>query len=105
MRILITDFSVLFFCHSQLIGYVLLGGGICGCLAVIIFAIWGNKDKWMPEHSNNFFGWSFILGIIGAIAAICSSILFLTEANVQDRKLRQLKESQQRFDLERETKA
>lgn len=41
---------------TQGTGFLLLGGGICGCLGVIIFAIWGNKDKWLPEHANNFFG-------------------------------------------------
>lgn len=40
----------------QSIGFISLGGGVSGCLGVIIFAIWGNKDKWMPEHANNFFG-------------------------------------------------
>lgn len=37
-------------------GFLLLGGGTSGCIGVIIFAIWGNKDKWLPEHANNFFG-------------------------------------------------
>lgn len=41
---------------TQGTGFLLLGGGICGGIGVIIFAIWGNKDKWLPEHSNNFFG-------------------------------------------------
>lgn len=109
---------------------MLLGGGISGCIGVIIFAIWGNKDKWLPEHANNFFGvlnnnlqnfqytkrsvclfyllkfsgWSFILGVIGAIGFIASSTLFLTEANVYHRKLKQLKDSQARFELERSSK-
>lgn len=41
---------------AQGTGFLLLGGGIFGCLGVIVFAIWGNKDKWLPEHANNFFG-------------------------------------------------
>lgn len=87
----------------------------------------GNKDKWLPEHANNFFGelkkplaisaslyifilvcfigWSFILAVIGAIGLIASSAFFLTEANVQQKKLRQLKDSQARFELERSSKA
>lgn len=106
-----------------------------GCIGVIIFAIWGNKDKWLPEHANNFFGnslfidlifrmmvvhvrflinflhifnflgWSFILAVIGAVGLVAASILFLTESNVQQRKLRQLKDSQARFELERSSKA
>lgn len=114
----------------QSIGYLTLGGGISGAIAVIVFAIWGNKDKWMPEHANNFFGrtyatnvaldqnanwiecmlllfsgWSFILAAVGVIALIASATCFLTEATVHDKKIRQLKESQARFELERETKA
>lgn len=59
----------------------------------------------MPDHANNWFGWSFILAAIGSVACgICAS-LFLTEAHVQMRKLRQFKESQARFELEHETKA
>lgn len=50
-------------------------------------------------------GWSFIIGIIGAIACVVTSVLFLTEATVQEKKLNQLKDSQARFELERETKA
>lgn len=91
--------------HSQTIGYLQLACGICGGIAVIVFACFGNKDKWMPDHANNWFGWSFILAAIGSVACgICAS-LFLTEAHVQMRKLRQFKESQARFELEHETKA
>lgn len=50
-------------------------------------------------------GWSFVIGIIGSIASVLASVLFLSEATVFDRKLRQLKESQTRFDLQGETKA
>lgn len=110
----------------QSTGFLLLGGGASGCLGVIIFAIWGNKDKWLPEHANNFFGksifyamfemktiykssftflgWSFILAVIGAIGLVASSVLFLTEANVQHKKIKQLKDSQARFELERSSK-
>lgn len=50
-------FSLINICFKlQSTGYLFLGGGICGVLGVIIFAIWGNKDKWMPDHANNFFG-------------------------------------------------
>jgi predicted outer membrane lipoprotein len=58
----------------------------------------------MPGYANNWFGWSFILGCIGACAAgVCSS-LFFTEHHVQERRLRQFKESQLRFEMEHETK-
>lgn len=30
--------------------------GICGCIAVIVFACFGNGDDWMPDHPNNYLG-------------------------------------------------
>jgi PMP-22/EMP/MP20/Claudin tight junction len=71
----------------------------------LTFAIWGNKDKWMPQHANNWFGWSFILAVIGSVSCGVASSLFLTEAHIQCRKRRQLKESQARFEIEHESKA
>lgn len=50
-------------------------------------------------------GWSFILAAIGVVALIVSSLCFLTEATVHEKKIRQLKESQARFELERDTKS
>ncbi|KAJ6636344.1 hypothetical protein Bhyg_14932 [Pseudolycoriella hygida] len=40
----------------KLIGYILLATGVCGSIGVIVFACLGNRDKWMPDHANNFFG-------------------------------------------------
>lgn len=59
----------------------------------------------MPDHANNWFGWSFVVAVIGVVASGICSALFLTEAHVQERKRQQLKESQSRFELEHETKA
>lgn len=84
----------------QWIGYLLLGGGISGCLAVIIFACFGNTDGWMLGHANNFFGWSFVLACVGSVATVVASLLFLVEANIQHKKREYLKESQTRFQLE-----
>jgi H+/Cl- antiporter ClcA len=95
------DHSIFF----QTIGFILLGACVCGVIAVLVFAIFGNKDKWMPQHANNWFGWSFILGVIGSVSCGIASTLFLTEAHIQQRKRRQLKESQSRFELEHESKA
>ncbi|CAG9783001.1 unnamed protein product [Diatraea saccharalis] len=87
------------------IGYIMLGAGICGVIAVIVFASLGNTDGWMPDHPNNYFGWSFGLGVVGAVACIITAALFLTEANIQLKKREKLKESQARFELEYESKA
>uniref|UniRef100_U5EWM7 Uncharacterized protein n=1 Tax=Corethrella appendiculata TaxID=1370023 RepID=U5EWM7_9DIPT len=83
----------------RVIGLLLLAAGICGGIGVVVFACFGNKDKWMPEHANNWFGWSFILAVIGSCACGVASALFLTEAHVQARKIRQFKESQSKFEL------
>ena len=82
------------------VGNFLMFGSVCGNIAVIIFACFGNTDHWMPGHANNFFGWSFILGIIGSISGVIASILFYVEHNIQRKKRKDLKESQTRFSLE-----
>lgn len=83
----------------QGIGFVTLGSGACGCLAVIIFASFGNRRGWMLETANNWFGWSFGIGCVGSVLLLIVAALFLTEAHVQIKKRRQLKESQTRFEL------
>ncbi|KAJ0181202.1 hypothetical protein K1T71_003287 [Dendrolimus kikuchii] len=87
------------------IGYIMLAAGISGSIAVIVFACFGNTDGWMPDHPNNYLGWSFGLGVVGAVACIVAAALFLTEANIQAKKRNKLKESQARFELEYESKA
>ncbi|XP_038208516.1 uncharacterized protein LOC119829887 [Zerene cesonia] len=87
------------------LGYIMLTAGISGSIAVIVFACTGNTDGWMPDHANNYLGWSFGLGVVGAVACLITAALFLTESNIQAKKRRRLKESQARFELEEETKA
>lgn len=81
------------------VGYVVLASGICASIAVIVFASLGNRNNWMPEHANNWFGWSFVLACVGAVMALVAAPLFLTEANVQRRKRTLFKESQTRFEM------
>lgn len=45
------------------------------------------------------------MAVIGAIGLVASSVLFLTEANVQHKKQKQMKDSQARFELEHSPKA
>ncbi|XP_050358533.1 uncharacterized protein LOC126778854 [Nymphalis io] len=87
------------------IGYIMLGAAISGAIAVIVFASLGNTDGWMPDHSNNYLGWSFGLGVVGVVACLVTAALFLTEANIQLKKRNRFKESQARFELENESKA
>lgn len=89
----------------QTIGYIMLVAGISGVIAVIVFACLGNTDGWMPGHDNNYLGWSFGVGVVGAVACLVTAALFLTEANIQAKRRNKLKESQSHFELEHETKA
>ncbi|KAL1449893.1 hypothetical protein WDU94_002365 [Cyamophila willieti] len=90
---------------TLIIGATLVGAGVSAALAVIVFALFGNRDNWMPGHANNFFGWSFGVAIGSIFALLISGGLFLVETNVQEKKRRQMKESQARFEMEQETKA
>lgn len=90
---------------TKVIGFTLTGAGVCAALAVIVFALFGNRDNWMPGHSNNFFGWSFAVAIASIFALLISGGLFLLETNIQEKKRRDLKESTTRFQLQEETKA
>lgn len=89
----------------KLNAWILLFGGVCGAIAVIVFASTANRNGWMPGHDNNFFGWSFILGCIGVVAMLVASTLFFTDSYVQQRKRDKLRDSQSRFEMERETRA
>lgn len=84
----------------KLIGYLTLVSGASGAIAVIVFACFGNTDGWMPGHTNNYFGWSFALGVIGSVLMLVASGLFHVDANIQQKKRDYLKESQTKFPLE-----
>ncbi|KPI93348.1 hypothetical protein RR46_10608 [Papilio xuthus] len=89
--------------YDRILGYLL--PGISGCIAVIVFACFGNTEGWMPGHPNNYFGWSFGLAVVGSVACIITAALFLTEANIQSKKRNRFKESQACFEMEHESKA
>ncbi|XP_015114278.1 uncharacterized protein LOC107039267 [Diachasma alloeum] len=82
------------------IGFILIVAGVSGAIGVIVFACLANGKGWMPDHENNYFSWSFALGVIGSVLCIIAGGLFLVEASVQKKKRRYLKESQTRFQLE-----
>ncbi|XP_065333866.1 uncharacterized protein sinu isoform X1 [Cloeon dipterum] len=86
------------------IGLVLLSAGLCAAIAVVVFASLANRQGWMPGHRNNFFGWSFALAVAGVFASIVAGTLFIIETHIQQRKARDMKDSQARFSIE-ETKA
>lgn len=97
-----TRFILLLKCLSGL----LLFAGISGGIGVIVFASLGNADGWMPDHANNFLGWAFGLAVVGVVACLVSGGLFLTEANIQNKKQKQIKDSQARLEMQQhESKA
>ncbi|XP_060532827.1 uncharacterized protein LOC132705896 [Cylas formicarius] len=81
--------------------WLLLAGGICGAIAVIVFASCANRKRWMPGHDNNFFGWSFALACIGVAITLVASTLFFVDGHIQKKKKQRFKESQMQFELER----
>lgn len=83
-----------------LIGLILIVGGTSGVLAVIVFGSLGNTEGWMPGHETNYFGWSFVLGVIGVILVLIAGLLFIVEGNIQRKKRNYLRESQTRFPLD-----
>ncbi|KAF5275565.1 hypothetical protein FQA39_LY06677 [Lamprigera yunnana] len=82
---------------------ILMVGGICGGIAVIIFAACANRKDWLPGHANNFFGWSFVMACVGVIAALVAATFFFVEANIHKKKKQNLKESQTRIELDTKT--
>ena len=89
----------------RIISLLLLVGGICGAIAVIVFVTCANRAGWMPGLDNNFFGWSFGMAAVGVVAILVSSVLFFVDLHIHVRKKRALQESQARFEMEIETKA
>ncbi|XP_063922615.1 uncharacterized protein LOC135137013 [Zophobas morio] len=88
------------FLLTQMNAYILLGGGLCGGIAVIVFASLAIKSGWMPGPPG-FLGWSFALACVGVIACLVASVLFWTDWTVQRRTRGRLMWPQARFELER----
>ncbi|KAI4499512.1 hypothetical protein M0802_005408 [Mischocyttarus mexicanus] len=84
----------------KIISYLSFISGIHGTIAVIVFACIGNRNDWMPGHTNNYFGWSFAMAVIGASLALVAGILFTIEANIQNKKRRSFRESQMQLQLQ-----
>lgn len=54
--------------------------------AVILFAIYGNRDDWMPDSEHNYFSWSFGAASLGSFLLWIASLLYF----ILYRTLRQL---------------
>ncbi|KAH8287111.1 hypothetical protein KR054_003240 [Drosophila jambulina] len=55
-------------------------GSIFGFIAVVIFGAKGDSRDWMPGWQNNDMGWSFALGVVGAVMLMPAGILYMIEA-------------------------
>jgi len=74
--------------------------GVCAAMSVFIFVLFANRPGWMPGHDNNFFGWTFGVAIASFFALLGSGAFYLVETNTQLKKIKYLKESQTKFDIE-----
>lgn len=55
-------------------------GSLFGFIAVVVFGAKGDSRDWMPHWQNNDMGWSFALGVIGAVFLLPGGILYMIEA-------------------------
>lgn len=62
------------------IGFCQIVASVFGFLAVVIFGAYGDSRDWMPHWQNNDMGWSFALGVVGAILLMPSGVLYMIEA-------------------------
>uniref|UniRef100_A0A6G1S926 Uncharacterized protein n=1 Tax=Aceria tosichella TaxID=561515 RepID=A0A6G1S926_9ACAR len=47
--------------------------------AVTIFAIYADRDDWMPDPEHNYLSWSFAAALIGSVLLWVSALLFYIE--------------------------
>nr|AAL49330.1 RH22958p [Drosophila melanogaster] len=62
------------------IGSCQVVGSVFGFIAVVIFGAKGDSRDWMPGWQNNDMGWSFALGVVGAVLLLPSGVLYLVGA-------------------------
>jgi len=74
--------------------------GVCAGIAVFIFSLFANQPNWMPGHENNYFGWTFGIAISSFFTLIGSGSFYFLETNIQMKKRKSLKESQNKFAME-----
>ncbi|KAH8354144.1 hypothetical protein KR084_001694 [Drosophila pseudotakahashii] len=62
------------------IGSCQVVGSVFGFIAVVIFGAKGDSRDWMPGWQNNDMGWSFALGVVGAVLLMPAGVLNMVEA-------------------------
>ncbi|XP_052854680.1 uncharacterized protein LOC128263645 [Drosophila gunungcola] len=63
-----------------MIGSCQVVGSVFGFIAVVIFGAKGDSRDWMPGWQNNDMGWSFALGVVGAVLLLPPGVLYMVEA-------------------------
>ncbi|XP_016932672.2 uncharacterized protein kune [Drosophila suzukii] len=62
------------------IGSCQVVGSVFGFIAVVVFGAKGDSRDWMPGWQNNDMGWSFALGVVGAVLLLPAGVLYMVEA-------------------------
>lgn len=62
------------------IGSCQILGSLFGFIAVVVFGAKGDSRDWMPHWQNNDMGWSFALGVVGAVFLLPAGVLYMVEA-------------------------
>jgi len=85
------------------IGFDLMVAAVCGTISLIIFGAEGDGRSFMPDWEQNYLSWSFGLAFVGVAMQYVTSVLFLVEARIQQRKelARENVEKQQQYPMER----
>jgi len=87
------------------IGFDLMVAAVCGTVSLIIFGAEGDGRSFMPDWEQNYLSWSFGLAFVGVAMQYVTSVLFLVEARIQQRKeiARESndKQQQQQYPMER----
>ena len=68
------------------IGADLMIAAVCGTISLIIFGAQGDGRDFMPDWEQNYLSWSFGLAFVGVAMQYVTSVLFLVEARIQQRK-------------------
>lgn len=55
-------------------------------ISVAIFAIYANRDDWMPDSEHNYLSWSFAAGVIGSFLLWVAALLFYIEMQLTIRR-------------------
>uniref|UniRef100_A0A8D8XKQ0 Uncharacterized protein n=1 Tax=Cacopsylla melanoneura TaxID=428564 RepID=A0A8D8XKQ0_9HEMI len=71
-----------------------------GCIALIIFGMYGDSRDWLPHWENNDIGWAYYSAVCGVLLMVASSILYFVESRVHTIKKRKTEDAQNAYHME-----